>query len=143
MKRDKDKFYGCFVGLAVGDALGAPLEFTRPGSFEPITDMIEGGKLLIKKGEFTDDTSMALCLADSLIRSNGFDPRGQGQLLRMDIALTFQQPGLCLWIRSDIHDDVSQIPQNRRSFCRKCQSKTSWEWMYHETCAHSAVLFFE
>lgn len=77
MKRDKDKFYGCFVGLAVGDALGAPLEFTRPGSFEPITDMIEGGKLLIKKGEFTDDTSMALCLADSLIRSNGFDPRGQ------------------------------------------------------------------
>ena len=43
MKKDKNKFYGCFVGLAVGDALGAPLEFTQPGSFEPITDMIEAG----------------------------------------------------------------------------------------------------
>lgn len=77
MNRDKDRFYGCFVGLAVGDAVGAPLEFTRPGSFDPVTDMTEGGKLLIKKGEFTDDTSMALCLGDSLTRCNGFDPKDQ------------------------------------------------------------------
>lgn len=77
MERDKDKFYGSFVGLAIGDAVGAPLEFTQPGSFAPITEMISGGKLEINKGEFTDDTSMALCLAESLVESNGFDPADQ------------------------------------------------------------------
>jgi ADP-ribosyl-[dinitrogen reductase] hydrolase len=77
MKKDKNKFYGCFAGLAVGDALGAPVEFFPPGSFKPITDMVEGGKLKLAKGEFTDDTSMALCLAESLLRSDGFDPYDQ------------------------------------------------------------------
>lgn len=77
MKKNKNRFYGCLIGLAVGDAVGAPLEFTQPGSFEPITDMIEDGKLNIKKGEYTDDTAMALCLADSLLRSKGFDPQDQ------------------------------------------------------------------
>jgi ADP-ribosyl-[dinitrogen reductase] hydrolase len=77
MERNQNKFLGCFMGLAIGDAVGAPLEFTIPGNFEPITDMIEGGKLQIKKGEFTDDTSMALCLAESLVSSNGFDPKDQ------------------------------------------------------------------
>ncbi len=77
MIRNKDKFYGCLIGLAIGDAVGAPLEFTQPGSFEPITEMISGGKLEINKGEFTDDTSMALCLAESLVESKGFDPTDQ------------------------------------------------------------------
>lgn len=77
MKRNKDKFYGCLVGLAIGDAVGAPLEFTRPGSFEPVTEMMSGGKLKISKGEFTDDTSMALCLAESLVECKGFDPADQ------------------------------------------------------------------
>ena len=77
MKRNRNKFYGCFIGLAVGDAVGAPLEFTQPGSFAPITDMVCGGKLEIQKGEFTDDTSMALCLAESLLESGGFDPVDQ------------------------------------------------------------------
>jgi hypothetical protein len=38
MKRDKNKFYGCFVSLVVGDAVGTPLEFVRHGSLEPITE---------------------------------------------------------------------------------------------------------
>jgi ADP-ribosylglycohydrolase len=37
------RFLGCLVGLAVGDALGAPLEFHPPGTFEPIRDMVSGG----------------------------------------------------------------------------------------------------
>jgi ADP-ribosyl-[dinitrogen reductase] hydrolase len=74
---EKDRFLGCFVGLATGDALGAPLEFFPRGSFEPISDMIEGGYFHLLKGEWTDDTSMALCLAESLLECGGFDARDQ------------------------------------------------------------------
>jgi ADP-ribosylglycohydrolase len=72
-----DKFAGCLVGLAVGDALGAPLEFKAPGSFTPLTDMITGGTFNLSAGQFTDDTSMALCLAESLFESGLFDPVDQ------------------------------------------------------------------
>jgi len=54
-------------GLAVGDALGAPLEFHPPGTFEPIENMVSGGAFNLQAGQWTDDTAMALCLADSLI----------------------------------------------------------------------------
>jgi ADP-ribosyl-[dinitrogen reductase] hydrolase len=72
-----DRFRGCLAGLAVGDALGAPLEFNPPGTFEPIDDMVGGGYFDLRPGEWTDDTAMALCLADSLIEKQGFDPVDQ------------------------------------------------------------------
>ncbi len=65
------------LGLAVGDALGTTLEFRRPGTFEPISDMVGGGPFGLAPGEWTDDTSMALCLAESLVESGGFDPADQ------------------------------------------------------------------
>lgn len=65
---------GCLLGLAVGDAVGTTLEFKPPGTFEPIRDMVGGGPFSLKPGEWTDDTSMALCLAESLIEKRGFDP---------------------------------------------------------------------
>lgn len=68
---------GCLAGLAVGDALGTTLEFTTPGSFKPLTDMVGGGPFHLKAGQWTDDTSMALCLAESLIERGGFDLRDQ------------------------------------------------------------------
>jgi ADP-ribosylglycohydrolase len=61
------------LGLAVGDALGTTLEFKAPGSFEPIEDMVGGGPFRLEPGQWTDDTSMALCLAESLIRCQGLD----------------------------------------------------------------------
>lgn len=70
---------GCLLGLAVGDALGTTLEFHPPGTFTPITDMVGGGPFDLKPGEWTDDTSMALCLAESLLAKNGFDPVHQLQ----------------------------------------------------------------
>jgi ADP-ribosylglycohydrolase len=73
----KDRFRGCLLGLAVGDAVGTTLEFKPPGSFKPITDMVGGGPFRLKPGEWTDDTSMALCLATSLVEKNGFDPKDQ------------------------------------------------------------------
>src|ERR1051325_2937905 len=69
-----DRYRGCLLGLAAGDALGTTLEFQHPGAFEPITDIVGGGPFHLKPGEWTDDTSMALCLAESLVTRRGFDP---------------------------------------------------------------------
>ena len=68
-----DRFRGCLIGLAIGDAIGTTVEFKARGTFEPVTDMVGGGPFDLKAGQWTDDTSMALCLAESLLISNGFD----------------------------------------------------------------------
>ena len=77
MEMERDRYRGCLIGLAVGDALGTTLEFKRPGTFKPIKDMVGGGPFGLKPGEWTDDTSMALCLAESLIECKGFNPADQ------------------------------------------------------------------
>jgi ADP-ribosylglycohydrolase len=68
-----ERYRGSLLGLAIGDALGAPLEFQQYGSFTPIDDMIGGGIFKLRPGDWTDDTSMALCLAESLFESRGFN----------------------------------------------------------------------
>jgi ADP-ribosyl-[dinitrogen reductase] hydrolase len=75
----KDRYRGSLVGLAVGDALGTTVEFKRPGTFEPVADITGGGLFGLAPGEWTDDTSMALCLAASLLEQQGFDPNDQMQ----------------------------------------------------------------
>lgn len=77
MTNREETYQGALLGLAVGDALGTTLEFKCPGSFEPITDMQGGGPFGLAPGQWTDDTSMALCLAESLIECAGFDPHDQ------------------------------------------------------------------
>ena len=62
----RDRAVGAVLGLAVGDALGTTNEFTRPGSFVPLTDIVDGGPFNLAPGQFTDDTSMALCLGGAL-----------------------------------------------------------------------------
>jgi ADP-ribosyl-[dinitrogen reductase] hydrolase len=62
----KDRQRGALVGLAVGAALGAAVEFKSPGDFEPVSCYRSGGPHRLNPGEWTDDTSMALALADSL-----------------------------------------------------------------------------
>jgi len=71
------RYRGCLLGLAAGDALGTTVEFCTPGSFPPLTDIIGGGPFSLKPGEWTDDTSMALCLAESLVVKGGHDPAHQ------------------------------------------------------------------
>ena len=72
MNRLQDKQRGCLLGMAVGDALGAAVEFQPPGTFEPVTGYRAGGPHGLEPGEWTDDTSMALALADS-IATTGWD----------------------------------------------------------------------
>ena len=71
------RYSGSLLGLAVGDAVGGAVEFMPPGTFPPVTDMTGGGPHALEPGEWTDDTSMALCLAESLVEKGGFDPRDQ------------------------------------------------------------------
>lgn len=61
------------LGLAIGDAMGAPVEFQPAGTFPPVTEYREGGVFNLPEGFWTDDTSMALCLADSLLEVGGYD----------------------------------------------------------------------
>ena len=68
---------GCLLGLACGDAVGTTVEFAPRGSFEPLTDMVGGGPFSLPVGAWTDDTSMALCLASSLAELGRFDPADQ------------------------------------------------------------------
>ena len=74
-----DRYRGCLLGLGAGDALGTTLEFNSPGSCTPINDMGGGGPFGLKPGQWTDDTSMALCLAESLVECGGFDAADQMQ----------------------------------------------------------------
>ena len=73
------RFQGSLVGLAIGDALGASVEF-RPHDYmleHPVNDMCGGGTWGLDKGKWTDDTSMALCLSASLVARKAFDVRDQ------------------------------------------------------------------
>ena len=63
-----DNQRGCLLGLAIGDALGAAVEFKSPGTFEPVTGYRAGGPHGLDPGEWTDDTSLALALADSIAK---------------------------------------------------------------------------
>jgi ADP-ribosyl-[dinitrogen reductase] hydrolase len=75
--RVRDRVRGALIGLATGDALGTTNEFRAPGTFNPITDMVGGGKFDLPAGCWTDDTSLALCLAESLIEHRSLDPADQ------------------------------------------------------------------
>lgn len=77
MQLIRDRLEGCLFGLAIGDAIGAPVEFMKRGSFAEVTGYQNGGKFRLEAGEWTDDTAMALCLAKSLIDADGFDPTDQ------------------------------------------------------------------
>ena len=68
-----DRAIGALLGLAIGDALGVPLEFSRRDMLPHVGDLVGGGPFGLKPGEWTDDMSMALCLADSLIAQGRFD----------------------------------------------------------------------
>ena len=68
-----DRAKGALVGLALGDALGTTLEFASRDSMPPVTDLMGGGPFGLAAGEWTDDTSMALCLAESLVERGGLD----------------------------------------------------------------------
>lgn len=84
----RERYHGALLGLAVGDAVGTTVEFSSRGTFAPVTDMVGGGPFHLAAGQWTDDTSMALCLAASLVEKGDFDATDQ-----MDRYVAWMQHG--------------------------------------------------
>jgi ADP-ribosylglycohydrolase len=75
----RERFVGALMGLAIGDALGSTTQGRLAGTFAPIHDLVGGGLLALPRGAWSDDTALALCLAESLLERDGFDARDQMQ----------------------------------------------------------------
>lgn len=90
----KDRCRGCLYGLAIGDALGAAIEFRPQGHFEPVTGYRAGGPHGLNPGEWTDDTSMALALAASLAKGWDIDDQAQ-QYLQWRMSGKYSVNGKC------------------------------------------------
>lgn len=69
-----ERFRGSLLGLAIGDALGAPIEFEKRDTYTPVSAYRAGGPFNLKEGQWTDDTSLALCLGFSLVEKRDFVP---------------------------------------------------------------------
>jgi len=113
----RERFCGCLLGLAAGDAVGTALEFRARGSFEPLTDMIGGGPFNLLPGQWTDDTSMALCLATSLVECNGFDARDQMErYCRWADTGYLSSTGTCLDIGGTVASALRRFRQSGEPF---------------------------
>ncbi len=113
-----DRYRGAFVGLAVGDALGTTLEFQSPGTFKPIRDMVGGGRFGLRPGQWTDDTSMALCLADSLLGCDGFDAADQMHRYRRWWKEGYRSSkGFCFDIGTTVRTALARFEMTGSPFC--------------------------
>ncbi|CAF3069937.1 unnamed protein product [Rotaria sp. Silwood2] len=114
-----DRIQGSLLGLTIGDALGAHVEF-RPSSYlaaNPVKDLVGGGTWGLKRGQFTDDTSMALCLANSLIACQGFAP--YDQLLRYKWWYRhgyMSSTGHCFDIGAATRESIEEFETRQRKF---------------------------
>lgn len=73
--KEEDRAFGSMLGMVVGDALGAPMEFKRVQyGVISITDMVNATSFSLLAGQWTDDASMGLCIADSLLKHPDFCP---------------------------------------------------------------------
>ncbi|EIK67853.1 ADP-ribosylglycohydrolase family protein [Pseudomonas synxantha BG33R] len=112
-----DRYRGSLLGLACGDAVGTTVEFMPRGSFSPVTDMLGGGPFNLKPGQWTDDTSMALCLAESLLHKGGFDANDQmGRYLNWWKCGYLSSTGECFDIGMTIRDALAMFQQTGDGF---------------------------
>ncbi len=112
-----DRYRGCLLGLAAGDALGTTLEFTSPGE-HTLADMVGGGPFNLKPGEWTDDTSMALCLAESLVTKKDFDPVHQLETyVRWWRDGHLSVKGRCFDIGNATRGALDRFKRTREPFC--------------------------
>ncbi|MCH8620380.1 ADP-ribosylglycohydrolase family protein [Undibacterium sp. TS12] len=114
----EQRYLGTLAGLACGDAVGTTVEFSACGSFTPVTDMIGKGPFGLLPGEWTDDTSMALCLADSLLTKNGFDAKDQmGRYLNWWKWGYLSSTGICFDIGNTVRDALSRYASSGEPYC--------------------------
>ena len=117
MSNLRDRFIGALIGLAVGDAVSAATQYRRPGSFTPVGDMLGGGPFDLPRGGWSDDTSMALCLADSLLARSGFDARDQMERYRRwQTEGYLSATGQCVGITASSAKAIAMAQWRRQAF---------------------------
>ncbi len=116
-EKTEERFHGCLLGLACGDAVGTAVEFRPRGAFRPLTDMVGGGPFGLAPGQWTDDTSMALCLAESLLECGGFDPRDQMERYWRWYTEGYWSPtGRCFDIGNTVHRALHRFRETGEPF---------------------------
>jgi ADP-ribosyl-[dinitrogen reductase] hydrolase len=113
----RDRARGAFLGLAVGDSLGAPVEFMTRGEISAkygvLREMVGGGWLRLRPGQVTDDTEMALCIARAIVSHQRWDLGA--------IAENFAR-----WLRSRPVDVGDTCRRGIRDFMLKGQTETPY-----------------
>lgn len=113
----RERFVGALVGLAVGDALAAHTQFRRPGTFAPVGDLLGGGPFDLPRGAWSDDTSMALALAESLVERSGFDARDQVErYVRWQTQGYLSATGQCVGITASVARALATAQYRRQPF---------------------------
>jgi len=113
----RQHFSGCVLGLAIGDALGTTLEFRQPGTFTPIETIVGRGPFNLEAGQWTDDTSMALCLATSLIECRGFNAHDQMRRYVLWWREGYlSSTGRCFDIGNTVRDALHQFERTGEAF---------------------------
>jgi ADP-ribosyl-[dinitrogen reductase] hydrolase len=108
------RFRGALLGLACGDALGTTNEFEDRDTFPPLTDMVGGGRFRLEPGQWTDDTSMAMCLAESLVERGGFDAADQMErYLRWWKSGYWSSTGRCFDIGGTVNSALARFERTR------------------------------
>jgi ADP-ribosyl-[dinitrogen reductase] hydrolase len=121
-----ERFRGALLGLACGDAVGTTVEFRQRGTFPLVTDMVGGGPFKLKAGEWTDDTSMALCLAESLVKCKGFDAADQMHRYVMWLDEGYwSSNGSCFDIGGTTHDALNKFKRTGESFSGSVHAKSA------------------
>lgn len=122
----QDRFRGCLLGLAVGDAVGTTLEFLPRGSYAPLTDVVGGGPFHLLPGQWTDDTSMALCLATSLLEGAGFNERDQMERYNRWATMGYlSSNGVCFDIGSTIRNALEKYRQTGDPFAGSTDARSA------------------
>lgn len=113
----RERFQGALVGLAVGDALAAHTQFRKPGTFAPVGDLLGGGPFDLPRGAWSDDTSMALLLAESLVERDGFDAQDQvARYARWQREGYGSATGQCVGISANVARALATAQYKRQPF---------------------------
>jgi len=113
----RERFQGALVGLAVGDAIAAHTQFRKPGAFAAVGDLLGGGPFDVPRGAWTDDTAMALLLAESLLARESFDAHDlvarYGRWQREGYG---SATGLCVGISANVARSLATAQYKRQPF---------------------------
>lgn len=122
----EERYSGCLLGLACGDAVGTTVEFSPRGTFAPLTDMVGGGPFRLRLGEWTDDTSMALCLGHSLLARSGFDAADQMQRYVAWMQHGYMSSnGVCFDIGNTVRQALNRFLQTGNPFAGSTDPQTA------------------